>query len=50
MKSPALQLLMVALILAGRAFSQTSGSSSDAVAQYVKVEMARQAQPRRLSK
>jgi CubicO group peptidase (beta-lactamase class C family) len=41
-KSPALQPLMVALILAGRAFSQTSGSSSDAVAQYVKVEMARQ--------
>ena len=42
MKSPALQPLMVALILAGKAFSQTSGSSSDAVAQYVKVEMARQ--------
>ena len=42
MKSPALRLLMVALILAGSAFCQTSGSTSDAVAQYVKAEMARQ--------
>jgi CubicO group peptidase (beta-lactamase class C family) len=40
-KSPALRFLMFALI-AGRAFCQTSGSTSDAVAQYVKAEMARQ--------
>ncbi len=42
MKSPALRLLMAALILAGKAFCQTPGSTSDAVAQYVKAEMARQ--------
>jgi CubicO group peptidase (beta-lactamase class C family) len=41
-KSPALRLLMVALVLAGRAFCQASASPSDAVSQYVKAEMARQ--------
>jgi len=35
-------LLMVALVLAGKAFCQSSGSTSDAVALYVKEEMARQ--------
>jgi CubicO group peptidase (beta-lactamase class C family) len=40
-KSPALRFLMFALF-AGRAFCQTSGSTSDTVAQYVKAEMARQ--------
>ena len=42
MKSPAIRLLMVALVLAGKAFCQSSGSTSDAVALYVKAEMARQ--------
>ncbi len=42
MKSPALRLLMVSLFLAGRAFSQGSGSTSDAVARYVQEEMTRQ--------
>jgi CubicO group peptidase (beta-lactamase class C family) len=41
-RSPALRLLMVAVILAGRAFGQASGSTSDAVVQYVQGEMARQ--------
>jgi CubicO group peptidase (beta-lactamase class C family) len=41
-KSPALRLLMVSLFLAGRAFSQASGSTSDPVARYVQAEMARQ--------
>jgi CubicO group peptidase (beta-lactamase class C family) len=41
-KNLALRLLMVALVLAGRAFCQASGSPSDVVAQYVKAEMARQ--------
>lgn len=42
MKSSVLRGLIVALILASTAFAQSSGSSSDAVAQYVKAEMARQ--------
>lgn len=42
MKSPALRLLMVSLFLAGRAFSQGSGSTSDPVARYVQEEMTRQ--------
>lgn len=42
MKNPVLRVLMVALVVAGEAFCQSSGSSSDAVAQYVKAEMARQ--------
>ena len=42
MKSPALRLLVVALILVGSAFSQTSGPTPDLVAQYVQAEMARQ--------
>lgn len=42
MKLSALRLLMIAAILAGRAFCQTSSSTSDNVAQYVKAEMARQ--------
>ncbi len=42
MKSLALRLLMISLILAGRAFCQASGSTSDAVARYVQAEMARQ--------
>jgi CubicO group peptidase (beta-lactamase class C family) len=41
-KSPVLCFLMFALILAGSAFCQSSASPSDAVAQYVKAEMARQ--------
>jgi CubicO group peptidase (beta-lactamase class C family) len=41
-KSSALRLLVVAVILGGRAFSQTSGSTSDPVARYVLAEMARQ--------
>src|SRR6476469_6008073 len=41
-KSSVLRRLIVALILAATAFAQSSGSSSDAVAQYVKAEMARQ--------
>jgi CubicO group peptidase (beta-lactamase class C family) len=41
-KLSALRLLMITAILAGRAFCQTSGSTSDAVAKYVKAEMARQ--------
>ncbi len=40
--SSVLRRLVVALILAGAACGQTSDSSSDAVAQYVKAEMARQ--------
>ena len=42
MKSAVLRLLGVALIMAGRAFSQSFGPTSDAVAQYVRAEMARQ--------
>ncbi len=45
MKSPALKWLMGALVLAGTAFCQASGSPSDSVAQYVKAEMARQRIP-----
>jgi len=41
-QSSVLRRLIVALILAATAFAQSSGSSSDAVAQYVKAEMARQ--------
>jgi CubicO group peptidase (beta-lactamase class C family) len=41
-KNPALRLLMVALVVAGRAFCQTSGSPADAVTHYVNAEMARQ--------
>jgi CubicO group peptidase (beta-lactamase class C family) len=41
-KNPVLRFLMLALILAGKAFCQISGSTSDAVAQYVNAEMARQ--------
>jgi len=41
-KSSVLRGLIVALILASTAFAQSSGSSSDAVAQYVKAEMERQ--------
>ena len=42
MKNLVLSLLMVTLILASRALCQISGSTSDAVAQYVTAEMARQ--------
>ena len=42
MKNSVLRLLMVALVVVGEAFCQTSGSASDEVAQYVKTEMARQ--------
>ncbi len=42
MKSSVLRVFMVSLILAGVALGQNSNSSSDAVAQYVKAEMARQ--------
>ncbi len=42
MKNSVLWLLMVALVVVGKAFCQTSGSASDEVAQYVKTEMARQ--------
>jgi CubicO group peptidase (beta-lactamase class C family) len=41
-KNSVLRLLMVALVVVGGAFCQTSGSASDEVAQYVKTEMARQ--------
>jgi CubicO group peptidase (beta-lactamase class C family) len=41
-KSSVLHVLMVPLILAGAVFAQASGSPSDAVAEYVKAEMARQ--------
>jgi CubicO group peptidase (beta-lactamase class C family) len=41
-KNSVLRLLMVALVVVGEAFCQTSGSASDEVAQYVKTEMARQ--------
>jgi CubicO group peptidase (beta-lactamase class C family) len=41
-KNPVSQLLMVALVLAGNAVCQTSGQTSDAVAQYVQAEMAQQ--------
>jgi CubicO group peptidase (beta-lactamase class C family) len=41
-KSLALRLLVVALVLPGSAFSQTSGLTPDTVAQYVQAEMARQ--------
>ena len=40
--STALRLLTIALALAGQTFCQTSASASDAVARYVKAEMARQ--------
>lgn len=42
MKSSVLRVWMASLILVGAAFAQVSGSSSDAVARYVKEEMARQ--------
>ena len=42
MKNSVLRLLMVALVVVGEAFCQTSGSARDEVAQYVKTEMARQ--------
>ena len=42
MKNPALRSLMVALVVAGRTFSQTSSSPADAVTHYVNAEMARQ--------
>jgi CubicO group peptidase (beta-lactamase class C family) len=41
-KSSALRLLILTVILAGRALSQTPGATSDAVALYVQAEMARQ--------
>jgi CubicO group peptidase (beta-lactamase class C family) len=41
-KNSVLRLLMVALVVVGEAFCQTSGSARDEVAQYVKTEMARQ--------
>jgi CubicO group peptidase (beta-lactamase class C family) len=41
-KNPVWRLLMVTLVLSGRAFCQSSNASSDPVAQYVKAEMARQ--------
>jgi len=41
-KNSALRTLMVGIMLVGPGFCQTSGSSSDAVAQYVNAEMARQ--------
>jgi CubicO group peptidase (beta-lactamase class C family) len=41
-KNPVLRVLVVALVVAGEAFCQSSSSPSDAVAQYVKAEMARQ--------
>jgi CubicO group peptidase (beta-lactamase class C family) len=41
-RNPVLHFLMLALILAGKAFCQTSAMTSDAVAQYVHSEMARQ--------
>jgi CubicO group peptidase (beta-lactamase class C family) len=41
-KNSVLRLLMVALVVVGEAFCQTSSSASDEVAQYVKTEMARQ--------
>ena len=42
MTSSASRLLMITIILAGSAFGQNSAPTSDAVAQYVKAEMARQ--------
>jgi CubicO group peptidase (beta-lactamase class C family) len=41
-KSSALRLLIITVMLASRALSQNPGSTSDAVAQYVKAEMERQ--------
>jgi CubicO group peptidase (beta-lactamase class C family) len=41
-KNPVLRFLLVALFVAGKAFCQSSGSTSDAVALYVNAEMARQ--------
>jgi CubicO group peptidase (beta-lactamase class C family) len=41
-KNPVLRFLLVALFVAGKAFCQSSGSTSDAVSLYVKAEMARQ--------
>lgn len=42
MRNPVLRFTMVVLILAGAAFGQTPASQTDAAAQYVNAEMARQ--------
>ena len=41
-KNPVLRLMTVGLVLAGAAFGQAPAPQSDAVAQYVNAEMARQ--------
>ena len=42
MKNPALRFITVVLTMASAAFAQTPAMQSDAVAQYVNAEMARQ--------